>query len=441
MRLSVAASFDEAFAVDNLLLIYDRLKEDKTDRLTEEVKISTGWDRINLAKFEKEHMKHLRALSRRAISGRYIFRPNRRFEVPKPGGGTRPISYPSIRDSVAQRALYQVVGPTINLRLTGAAFAYRPKLSSHDAVAAVHHAAVSGRPWVFESDFKKFFDRLDHERLMTLVRSLGLDVRAEKLVTRFIKTGEVPKNDRNAPFPGSRTIGVPQGGVLSGALANLYLADFDREMECDDWQLIRYADDFVVLCKDEAAMSRAAELARKLAGDIALELHEGKTFAKSINDGIEFVGFHIRGTKVAVRSAKVAEFKNRIKTVVSTVNTDIQAGTLRPDLGALRALIRRIGRKIMGVFDAETGVDRSWVGYFRVINDVQQLRDLDRWIQGEVNAWARSHLHRTFKRQELSKLGMKHMVNQYWSVRRRQGARRMPYTGFLPLESQAGVPE
>lgn len=424
-------SFEEAFTFDNLMLIYQQLKASKTDRLNGQVKLLTGWDRIGYERFELEHVKHLSALSRKALTGRYLFRPSRRIDIPKPGGGTRPICYPSIRDSIAQRALYEVVGPAIESRLTDAAFAYRKGRSTHDAVATVYEAAIAGFPWVFETDFSKFFDSLVHDRLLGMVEALDLHPKAKTMVRRFIKTGEVLGSEKNPDFPASRTVGVPQGGVLSGALANLYLADFDRQMESADWRLIRYADDFVVMCKDEAALVQAEKRARELACELDLKLHPDKTHKKPIDKGIDFVGFRIKGTKISVRASNVEKFKGRIRAIIREVSDRIENGESSVGPRTLNHLIGRINWKIEGVFDEEAEVDRSWVAYFRIINDVEQLRELDRWVRIQINGWTRRYLKRSFNREALTQRGLQHLTTNYWRVRRHQATHRLHRQGFV----------
>lgn len=426
--------FDSSFSVESLSAIVDSIIDGHFDVIEERPRISTGADRIELDHFLRGREKHLAAMSRKVLYGRFTFSPFLEREIPKPESkDTRTISIASIRDSVVQRALYQNVYPSVDARLSASVFGYRRGRSAHDAVRAIKRHFADGRIFVFDADLRKFFDTLDHEVLLSQVSTLGLDDRAVTLIRRFLKTGKIPatqvEEHRSATgkqkkyLPEARIIGVPQGGVLSGLLSNLYLAGFDAEIRQQHDGYVRYADDFLVCCASEDECRQVHALAEASLTPLKVALHPDKTkTCVSGESGVDFLGFRISTRGVRVRGRNVAKFKTRIKDVLATQKIKDTAER------TLRSLIWRLSYKIRGPDEeqirkmAERGkrislCRRSWIGYFRIVDDVGQIRRLDRWLRAQVSRFMAEKHRQRVTLGVMQSYGLPSLVNCLWKAR------------------------
>lgn len=432
-QVTSTSTFDVAFSRDDLGDVWRRLKEAKTDLLTNRIKIPAGWDGMTVGRFERQLPQHLSAIERRVRSGRYVFRPFLHHSQPKADGGERKIAYSGIRDRIVQAVLHDILAPVIDIRLTDSAFAYRSGLSSHDAVRQIYRVSTSGRPFFVKSDFVKFFDELDHARLKALVDDLDVDVRARQLAWRFLRTGDVPRDLQGESFPPSRSVGVPQGGVISGLLANVYLCAFDEAVRAvPGTTLIRYADDFIVFCQDEDTCRIAFDVVTNAASQALLRLHSNEKTVQCghIDDGLNFVGFRIRGTRVRVKPTNVGKFKRRIQAVLTMHESRLHAGDYDTPGECVRQALRHVNLKVMGV-EAEDNVRRSWIACFRLINDVDQVRQLDRWVWKNLSLMIRRLGFRRLSRSEVFALGYRGLLREYWRVRRQMRSPSLPFRGMI----------
>jgi retron-type reverse transcriptase len=433
-------TFDVAFSRDALGGVWNRLKETKTDLLTNRIKIPAGWDGLTVGRFERQLPQHLSAIERRVRSGRYTFRPFLHHFQLKADGDKRKIAYSGIRDRIVQAVLHDLLAPVIDTRLTDSAFAYRSGVSTHDAVRQIYRISTSGRPFFVKSDFVKFFDELDHARLKALLDDLDVDVRARQLAWRFLRTGDVARDRKSdaESFPPSRCVGVPQGGVISGLLANLYLSAFDEVVRAiPGATLIRYADDFVVFCQDEDTCKMAFDVVANAASEALLRLHSNEKTVQCghIDDGLNFVGFRIRGTRVRVKPANVSKFKRRIESVLTLHESRLREGAYDTPGECVRQALRHVNLKVMGV-EAEENVRRSWIACFRLINDVDQVRQLDRWVWRNLSLMIRRLGSRRLSRSEIFALGYRGLVREYWRVRRQMRSPSLPFRGMIRSSEQ-----
>lgn len=206
--------------------------------------------------------------------------------VPKPRGGMRALAVPPIRDRVAQRSAMQVLAPAFDTLLEECSFAYRKGFSRAGAARAISRAYADGYRWVLDADLEAFFDAVDWQRLMGKLRAL---LPAEPLVDLVEKWVKAPVRFSGKVIRRSR--GLPQGVPLSPLLANLFLDEFDEELLGEGFRLVRYADDFVILCKDRESADKACSAARAAAQRQGLELNADKTGVHSFESGFTYLGY------------------------------------------------------------------------------------------------------------------------------------------------------
>ncbi|MFQ5569547.1 MAG: CRISPR-associated endonuclease Cas1 [Rhodothermales bacterium] len=215
----------------------------------------------------------------------YTPRPLLGLDIPKPNGGFRRLAIPAVRDRVAQSAALVVLQPLIERDLEKCSFAYRPGLSYHDAIRRLRVLRDEGYQWVVDADIASFFDEVSHEGLLARFAELVPDPDTVDLVRKWIATDVMIGRERIR-----RTEGLPQGAVVSPLLANLYLDRFDEALLARGLKLIRYADDFVILCRTQPRAEQALRLTENLLHDLELRLHPEKTRITSFEQGFRFLG-------------------------------------------------------------------------------------------------------------------------------------------------------
>lgn len=216
---------------------------------------AAGADGETIAQFETDLDKQLAVLRDELLSRRYRPRRVTQVLVPKPSGGWRPISLWAIRDRVAQRAALAYLEPVFERRFLACSYGFRPGRGGRDAAAAIAQARAAGARWVFDADIKDCFGAMRAARTLRRLREWETPEPVRELVARWLAAGVW-----NAPLTGTRA-GTSQGGVISPLLCNVYLHPFDCAFQKRDVWLVRYADDFVLLARDEAVIRRAADRA------------------------------------------------------------------------------------------------------------------------------------------------------------------------------------
>jgi len=302
--------------IDKLRLAWGKINKRKR---------SAGVDGITIAAFAGNADKYLKQIASDLKSEKYKFSDSKGVLRPKMEGQPRPLKIATIRDRVVAKALAMHLESRLTRFDQPCSFGYHRQKSTIKAVKAIEALAESGSRWVLEADIKKFFDNVDRGLLLKKLRRITKSSKTLAFIDEAL-TSEVANLDKLAGelqglFP-SASQGIPQGNMLSPMLANFYLHDFDVAMLKKGYGLIRYADDFVVMCKTKDEANAAYEYARKLLAKLNLEIHElssnGKTQIRRYSDGFNFVGFFIRDKKLMASAKTRQKFTDRLKEILTT---------------------------------------------------------------------------------------------------------------------------
>ncbi|NTV66826.1 MAG: CRISPR-associated endonuclease Cas1 [Chlorobaculum sp.] len=246
-----------------------------------------GWDNKSIDDYSLRLEENLASLSQALLSGSYQPGPLLKLVMLKPDGNERALLVPGVMDRVAQTAAAMVLSPLIEAELGSSTFAYRPGISRQGAAREIERLHREGYQWVLDADIRNFFDSVRHDllfqRLASLVDDRELLSILHRWLTAEIVDGATPRH-RN-------TIGLPQGCPISPALANLYLDRFDEALEGEGFKLVRFADDFLVLCKTRPKAEAALKLSESVLGDLKLELNSEKTRITTFADGFKYLGY------------------------------------------------------------------------------------------------------------------------------------------------------
>jgi RNA-directed DNA polymerase len=323
---------------------------------------AAGIDGESITLFGADLEAHLGALRRRLVSAqRYVPPAVRRVEIPKPDGRTRPLGIPTVADRVVQQATVQVIAPQFEPTFLPCSFGYRPGRSATQAVGWVRKAIRDGDRWVAEFDIAGFFDALNHKRLLREVAKVIDDPEVLGLIRRWCRAG-VLIDGHIVP----RHAGVPQGGVISPLLANIYLHRLDVEVRSAGFRLIRYADDFVILADRRWKAQAADRLVRHILDELGLEVAEAKSGVVKVADGFEFLGFRFQRQYLRPRPQALARFKDRVR-----------ARTRRNAPVSLEQMIEDLNPLL-----------RGWGNYFAPGDVGRLFDDLDQWIRMRLRSKA-----------------------------------------------------
>ena len=358
--------------------LYDKMsRADILAKAWQEVKANggtAGVDGRSIKEIERSGVEpFLAELSSDLRSGTYRAQPVRRVFIPKSDGRERPLGIPTVRDRVAQAAAKVVLEPIFEADFRESSYGFRPKRNAHQAGEALRVAVNGGANWVVDADIEAYFDRIDHTRLKHLVEKRINDRRMLGLLKQWLGAGVL---DDGVWSPTDQ--GVPQGGVISPLLANVVLHELDAYWEdhCRHLgQLIRYADDFVVLCWTAEAAQDAHQRVREFLAGLGLTLHSEKTRVVDVRDGrngFDFLGFHRR---------KVASRKYRGKRYLQSWPSRRAMQAVRDRINAIMAQRHRLGEPQQAIVAELNALLRGWGAYFRVGNSSRQFGQVDQYVR------------------------------------------------------------
>lgn len=360
------ALFDRIYRSDVLWVAWIRVRENRG---------AAGVDRLTLADVEAYGVSRmLGELQQDLRAGDYRPAPVRRVEIPKPDGSKRPLGIPTVRDRVVQQAAKLVLEPLFEADFLPCSFGFRPKRSATGALEKIRVAFPRGRQFVFEADIRDFFGSIDHDRLMGLVEARVSDRRVLKLVRGRLRAVVLDNG-----VVSETVTGTPQGGVISPLLANVFLHAFDTAWgESGTGELVRFADDFVVLCSTGDEAETARERATVLLGELGLELHPDKTRVLDLREGREgfdFLGCHLR----ARMSGRLWEDRGIVRYYLHRWPS---ARSMKRARARIRALTSRsrVGMDLPEVIGELNLFLRGWGNYFRTGNAADKFVQLDRHV-------------------------------------------------------------
>jgi RNA-directed DNA polymerase len=326
-----------------------------------------GVDGITVERFSKDSHKRLLAVREHLRGGSYQPRPVKRVWIPKPGSAEkRPLGVPTVTDRVVQTALRMVIEPIFEKEFAPRSYGFRPGRGCKDALRRVEELLNAGHTHAVEVDIRGYFDAIPHEGLMALVRERIADGRVLGLIEAFLKQGVMEGTDwREAED------GTPQGGVVSPLLANVYLNPLDWLMAGAGLEMVRYADDMIVLCRNRDQARAALEELRNWMAGAELELHPDKTRVVDMNQAgshFDFLGYRFarsrRGRLVrAVRPKSLRKLRESIK-----------PRTRRANGRSMEAIVADLNRTLHG-----------WFEYFKHA-EAGVLGQVDGWVRGRLRS-------------------------------------------------------
>ncbi len=338
---------DKVYAPANLAAGLKRVRDNRG---------AAGVDHQSVEQFERHADKYLDELHRELREGRYCHRPVRRQWIPKPGTNQqRPLGIPTVRDRIVQSALRHVLEPIWEAKFADQSYGFRPGRSCKDALRRVEKLLHDGYTWVVDADIQSFYDSIDRGRMLDEVAKEVADGKVLELVQAML---EQPVMEQASEWTPSE--GIPQGSSLGPLLANVFLHPVDQVVVRAGYELTRYADDLVILCRSEQEARVALGLLRDEMTRRGLTLHPDKTRVVDMSEpgGFDFLGYHFEAGEKWPRKKSLAKLKDSVRSL-----------TKRNNGHSLQAIVVRLN-----------AVLRGWFRYFKHAR-ARKFPTLDGWIR------------------------------------------------------------
>ena len=335
----------------NLWLAYERVMRNKG---------AAGVDGLAVTEFKAWLQQHWPGVKAALLAGKYIPAAIRKVEIPKPNGGVRTLGIPTVLDRLIQQALLQVLQPQFEPEFSEHSYGFGPGRNAWQAVQRAQSYIGEGRRWVVDLDLEKFFDRVNHDILMSRVARRVQDERVLKLIRRCLEAGLMSEGVVSA-----RAEGTPQGGPLSLLLSNILLTDLDRELERRGHRFCRYADDCNIYVKSEVAGQRAmAAITDYLERKLKLQVNRDKS-AVARPWQRKFLGYSVtmhKQARLKIAESSLQRLKDRVREIV----------------------VGNASRNLGKTIEALNPVLRGWTSYFRLTEVKGVFQELDGWIRRKL---------------------------------------------------------
>ena len=358
----------------NLWLAYQRVVQNKG---------AAGVDDLTVCEFKDWLKVHWLSVKRALLEGRYLPRPVRRVDIPKPSGGIRTLGVPTVVDRLIQQALHQVLQPLFEPTFSDASYGFRPGRRAQQAVCKAQAYIREGKRWVVDLDLEKFFDRVNHDVLMARVARQVSDARVLKLIRRFLEAGMMQEG-----LVEPRTEGTPQGGPLSPLLSNILLTDLDRELERRELAFCRYADDCNIYVGSRVAGERVMRGIRVFPEEVLHLRVNAQKSAVARPWARKFLGFSFtsqRETRLRIAPESVQRLTQRVR-------EQLRSGR---------------GRSLTHTIEDLNPLLRGWIGYFQLAQNKGILEELDGWVRRRLRCLLWRHWKRPRTRlRKLRALGL-----------------------------------
>ena len=363
---------------DNLNRAFKRVKANKGEPGTDGMTVEEAGAHL------RENQKELIGRIKR---GKYTPDPVRRVEIPKPDGGIRKLGIPTVKDRIFQQAITQQLMPVYEPLFSENSYGYRPGRSAKDAILKVKEYAGQGYTHAVSLDLSKYFDTLNHEMLLNILRRNVKDERVIQWIKRYLKSGVMENGEVMETEEGS-----PQGGNILPLLANIYLNEFDQEFEKRGVAMVRYADDIVLLAKSERAATRLLESSTKyLEGTLKLKVNQEKSRVVSVIAirNFKFLGFTLgkngKGIYVCVHGKSWKKMKVKLKELSSRKSCQ----SIRPSFKKIKVFMR------------------GWLNYYGIADMKSRIEALNSWLYHRIRMciWKQWKKPKT-KMRNLIKLGV-----------------------------------